>query len=365
MDHMIRDWMIIIGVCLIMVVLIDALRRVFKDRRDEVRLNAKISRRDLEGVDDDDSFDLLTELPNGGARIVSRSDLQPSSVTEGAAAQPGVTNSVPSSVASTGISAEANEAATTESAEALSMQPEAAPEPDLESESAPASEPELPSFSATDDDHAPVSIPAAQEAEPTQDPVPEASTANTVGQADKNEPKDEDSAVETMDWLEGLDVPEAEPEPEARLPRDLDPHVFVLNVMSRSESGFAGSDILGVLLACDLRFGDMDFFHRHEHRAGRGPIQFSVCNMLKPGVFNIDEMGSLYTRGLMFFITLPGPEDMLKAFDYMHETAKAVAKNLDGYLLDETRSGITRQSIEHMRQQIRELERRVALQNRR
>jgi cell division protein ZipA len=38
---------------------------------------------------------------------------------------------------------------------------------------------------------------------------------------------------------------------------------------------------------------------------------------------------------------------------------------LDGYLLDETRSGVTRQSIEHMRQQIRELERRVALQNRR
>lgn len=78
MDHMIRNWMIIIGFCLIMVVLLDALRRVFKDRRDEVRLNAKISRRDLEDLDDD-SFNLLTELPNGGARIVSRTDLQPAS----------------------------------------------------------------------------------------------------------------------------------------------------------------------------------------------------------------------------------------------------------------------------------------------
>ena len=78
MDHMIRNWMIIIGFCLIMVVLLDALRRVFKDRRDEVRLNAKISRRDLEDLDDD-SFNLLTELPNCGARIVSRTDLQPAS----------------------------------------------------------------------------------------------------------------------------------------------------------------------------------------------------------------------------------------------------------------------------------------------
>jgi cell division protein ZipA len=61
---------------------------------------------------------------------------------------------------------------------------------------------------------------------------------------------------------------------------------------------------------------------------------------------------------------LPGPEDMLKAFDYMYETAKAVAKNLNGDVLDDTRSAITRQSLDHMRQQIRELERRLALLDR-
>lgn len=350
MDHMIRNWMIIIGFCLIMVVLLDALRRVFKDRRDEVRLNAKISRRDLEDLDDD-SFNLLTELPNGGARIVSRTDLQPASEgQDGEVAQ-----------------------ATVEPAVALGDVPEIKPPDEVPKEdldewvqnpsAGSDTELELPSFSARDDDEQ-----LAVDVDPVplvQDDAPEIADDDLPAQGDSTLPGEESSAIETMDWLEGLEVPEAEPEPEARLPRDVDPHVFVLNVMSRSEVGFSGSDILGVLLACDLRFGDMDFFHRHEHRAGRGPIQFSVCNMLKPGVFNIDDMGSLRTRGLMFFITLPGPEDMLKAFDYMHETAKAVAKNLDGYLLDETRSGVTRQSIEHMRQQIRELERRVALQKRR
>ena len=34
---------------------------------------------------------------------------------------------------------------------------------------------------------------------------------------------------------------------------------------------FRGEDILHILLACDLRFGDMNFFHRHEFEAGRGP----------------------------------------------------------------------------------------------
>ena len=361
MDLMIRNWMIIIGFCLIMVVLLDALRRVFKDRREEVRLNAKISRRDVEDLDGDDSFNLLTELPNGGARIVSRDDLQP--VSEGQDDDVATKSSEDSELSSSDSLSQPFAVVDTEASAGLSLEqaPDAKPEQSpgkaqtpesellSESEPTPATElvpePELPSFSATDDEEVMVTSPAEHPGDRT--------------------PQEEPPAVETMDWLEGLEVPEAEPEPEARLPRALDPHVFVLNVMSRSEVGFAGSDILGVLLACDLRFGDMDFFHRHEHRAGRGPIQFSVCNMLKPGVFNIDDMGSLHTRGLMFFITLPGPEDMLKAFDYMHETAKAVAKNLDGYLLDETRSGVTRQSIEHMRQQIRELERRVALQNRR
>lgn len=334
MDLMVRDWMIIIGAALILIVLADAVRRVYQDRRSEVRLNAKIARRDQESDDADDAFNLLNELPNGGARIVRRSDLQ------------------------------SNDASGNLSSEGPLVEPASPSEPDV-----PASEgddllddrPEdLPSFSATDPDE-PIAI--FREKDDSLSP-------DHAGERRQGEEVVEDLAVEaddspeTMDWLDSLEVPEPEPEPEARLPRDIDPHVFVLNVAARSERGFSGSDILGVLLACDLRFGDMDFFHRHEQRAGRGPIQFSVCNMMRPGVFNIDAMDDLYTKGLMFFVTLPGPEDMLKAFDYMHETAKVVAKNLDGDVLDETRSAITRQSLEHMRQQIRELERRIAMQQR-
>jgi len=61
----------------------------------------------------------------------------------------------------------------------------------------------------------------------------------------------------------------------------------------------------------------------------------------------------------VFFLTLPGPEDMMKAFDYMLETAQAVSKNLGGDVLDESRSVLTRQTLDHCRQQIRDLERRL------
>lgn len=138
----------------------------------------------------------------------------------------------------------------------------------------------------------------------------------------------------------------------------------MLHVVANDPAGFRGEDIMHILLACDLRFGDMDFFHRHEQAAGRGPIQFSVANMMQPGVFDIDRMAALNTQGLLFFVTLPGPQDMMKAFDYMLETAQAVARNLGGSVLDESRSVVTPQTLEHSRQQIRELERRMLARGR-
>tara|TARA_R110000823_G_scaffold130015_19_gene258105 strand:+ start:3715 stop:4533 length:819 start_codon:yes stop_codon:yes gene_type:complete len=155
------------------------------------------------------------------------------------------------------------------------------------------------------------------------------------------------------------DAVPASPSPAGKLPREPDPAVFMLNVVARNPEGFRGEDILHILLACDLRFGDMNFFHRHEFAAGRGAIQFSVANMMQPGVFDIDNMSDMNTPGLVFFLTLPGPEDMMKAFDYMLETAQAVSRNLGGDVLDESRSVLTRQATEHSRQQIRELEQRM------
>jgi len=319
MDLSIRDGMLVIGVVMIAAVVLDALRRTYGQRRNEIRLNAKITRTDVP-LTDADEFNLLKELPNGGARIVRRDDL----VAPADAGDTATAVAAPSNVAPQ---------------EGEAIRDAMAPGDD-----------HLPSFSATD----------AVEADLEDSRQPDNASLGDVPVGRTAAPAE----ITTLDWLEELEVPEPEPELEERLPRATDPHVFVLNVIARDEQGFSGTDILQILLACDLRFGDMDFFHRHEQSAGKGPIQFSVCNMVNPGVFDIDNMAEMRTRGLMFFVTLPGPEDMLKAFDYMYETAKAVAKNLGGDVLDDTRSAITRQSLDHMRQQIRELERRLALLDR-
>ena len=174
-----------------------------------------------------------------------------------------------------------------------------------------------------------------------------------------------DSDIENTDWLDGLgskddpsEVVKADAVPSGRVNQSA-PEVFMFNVVARSKQGFHGGDILHILLACDLRFGDMGFFHRHEREAGRGAVQFSVANMMQPGVSDIDNMAEMATPGLVFFLTLPGPVDMMQAFDYMLETAKAVARNLDADVLDESRSVVSKQTMEHNRQKIRDLELRL------
>jgi cell division protein ZipA len=159
----------------------------------------------------------------------------------------------------------------------------------------------------------------------------------------------------TADLMQGLTAVKDEPRADPGIP----PEVIMMFVTARDEAGFGGEDILQILLACELRFGEMDFFHRHEQAAGRGAIQFSVANMLQPGVFDIDAMSSFSTTGLTFFLSLPGPRDMMQAFEQMLETAECVAENLGGDLLDESRSAMTRQTLEHTRQRIRDLERRL------
>ncbi len=316
MDLTIRDWMVVIGVVLIVAVGLDAWRRVQRERRPKVKV--KLAPAGATGTERENDLAWLKELPNGGARVVDRRDLI------------NATNKSDAAKREKAAAAGAAAAAKTPKLKAAKPRPA--------SEQAPASS-------------------AATDAEEL--------VSGMSGGDVEGEPA-------TLDWLDNIAPDEDDSLPPlqrpavdaGRLPRDVDPEVFMLNVVARDSEGFRGEDILHILLACDLRFGDMNFFHRHEFEAGRGAIQFSVANMMQPGVFDIDHMGDFNTPGLVFFLTLPGPEDMMKAFDYMLETAQAVARNLNGDVLDESRSVLSRQSLEHCRQQIRDLERRMLARTR-
>jgi cell division protein ZipA len=348
LDLTIRDWMVIVGSLLIVAVIVDAWRRIRAERRAQVRLKIASTDDDVEAIDD---IVTMRELPNGGARVLKREDLIAARREHDAA------------VAEAADAAEAAQAEETAEGEEATATPP--PQPVAETQGAPAAR-----RAAAGGAAGPLSGRTGR-APKKKGSVRGASTPGSESEAPAGEAEDRSQPLAgvrpdrgepaNLDWLEDL-PPEGETPAEhegGELPRGPASEVFILHVISRDARGFDGKAILEILLACDLRFGDMDFFHRHEREAGRGPIQFSVANMLKPGVFDIDHMTEMRTRGLVFFLTLPGPQDMTTAFDYMLETARAVARNLDGEVLDESMSALTEQSISHARQQIRDLERRL------
>ena len=105
----------------------------------------------------------------------------------------------------------------------------------------------------------------------------------------------------------------------------------------------------------------MDIFHRHQEDNGQGNVQFSMVSSIQPGSFDLDKVDEQTTPGVTFFMSLPGPVDNIQAFDYMFEMAKVIAKNMGGEVKDEQHSVMTAQTAEHVRQEIRDYERKKRL----
>ena len=123
---------------------------------------------------------------------------------------------------------------------------------------------------------------------------------------------------------------------------------------------FAGPDIEAALRSVRMVPGEHAIWHRRaESEAGRITL-FSTASMVEPGYLDPEHtLPGLQTPGLVFFMQLPLPVDGEQALEAMLATAYRVSVKLDGHLLDGTRSTMTRQVAEHMREQLREHRRQL------
>jgi len=137
---------------------------------------------------------------------------------------------------------------------------------------------------------------------------------------------------------------------------------IVMTVMARSGENFSGSALRHALESANLHHGEMNIFHRHEQPEDhRTPTLFSAANVLAPGYFEPARMDTLSSPGIAMFMRLPGPERPVDAFQQMLDAAQTVAQDLNGTLCDETRSTLTPQSINHLRERIADFGRRQML----
>lgn len=138
--------------------------------------------------------------------------------------------------------------------------------------------------------------------------------------------------------------------------------LLVLNIVAPTGNLFEGNDLLRVFLSSNLRFGEMDIFHFYRDGADEGPVLFSLANIVVPGTFDLAQMEDFTTRGVSLFLTLPvAGGGALKALDNLFATAWRIAEQLGGELKDENRSVFTAQTAEHYRQRVMEHQRRKAL----
>ncbi|MBK1643622.1 cell division protein ZipA [Thiocapsa imhoffii] len=145
-----------------------------------------------------------------------------------------------------------------------------------------------------------------------------------------------------------------EPESRAATP---EPLLIQLSVSARREP-FDGLELMEVAESVGLRPGRMEIFHCLDEFDDDTRIYFSMANMVKPGTFPFQEMTTFKTPGLMLFAQLDGrPEDMT-ILEEMIATARKLATDLDGVVLDETRRPLTVNKEEMMRQAVLEHERR-------
>lgn len=135
--------------------------------------------------------------------------------------------------------------------------------------------------------------------------------------------------------------------------------VIVVHLVAGKGEAFAGRELLSGLLEQGMRYGEMNIFHLHQRGSAGDQLLFSMANAMEPGTFDIDRMEKETFRGVTFFLKLPGPSSPSEALNRMLTVARNLATNLSGELRDEQRSVLTRQTEEHLRQRVQDFERRA------
>lgn len=344
-----REWLIAIGTLVILGIVIDGLRRMRRARKESIAISSGMGADDLDDSPLDKDYN--PELPNGGARTISRDTLEERGYVKPeknrlARPESRPTRPVVESSRNTGPEQpEPSEAPEAPEQLAASDTGHSAYDDDT-GWGAVDDEPEMPD---TDDGilGEPRIVGGEGPGKPGSDVEDqgEAVPPTVTTEVEEDTARREQAAHISGQPLAGSNRPEAQ-------------EVVVINVLAKADENFTGPRLKALFEACGLEHGDMDIYHRHEQSDTTSPVQFSVASAVEPGTFKPDDMPGLSTPGISFFMSMPGPTNSMQAFEFMLETAQCVVRNLGGELKDERRSVMTPQTIEHCRQRIREFERK-------
>ena len=205
-------------------------------------------------------------------------------------------------------------------------------------------------------DSAPADVPSTLAAGPT---VPQdiAQFGPQLGELDLIIPNaiDDDGVSEQINRLEAFSAATASTTNRGTAEPGL---VIALTLMARGGERFGGATLRVALEELGFRHGRMQVFHHYDRlESGRRVPLCSVANVVNPGTFELDSMDESVTPGLALFMQVSGHEAENAKLDRMLQLGGELAQRLGGELLDETRSTLTNQAINHLRERIAEFAR--------
>jgi len=128
---------------------------------------------------------------------------------------------------------------------------------------------------------------------------------------------------------------------------------IIIHVMAQPGAKFIGYDLYQSLTSAGLTYGDMKIFHRYAEKSEKTKnILFSVASAVNPGTIDLDDIGAFSTIGLTLFMDYSKQKTASATFQLMLNTAKLLAEDLNGVILDANRQTWSLQSENECRRKI-------------
>ncbi len=122
----------------------------------------------------------------------------------------------------------------------------------------------------------------------------------------------------------------------ATKPEQNNNQVIVIYVVAPENSYFKGNDLQQALDKEGFLFGAKSIYHRHSEFNCHSPVLFSLANVDGHGEFDIEKMAEMRTFGVALFMETPVEYGTDRTnLRFMINSAKALAKDLNGYLLSD------------------------------
>jgi cell division protein ZipA len=133
--------------------------------------------------------------------------------------------------------------------------------------------------------------------------------------------------------------------------------IVTIRILSRRTAPFPAEELVLALREAGLRHGRHGIFHHFPTAEDDTPV-FSVASLTEPGSFDLTRLRTDVYQGVSLFLELPAPIEGVAAFDAMVNTGRAIAKRLDGNLVDEHGSTLSVQRERYLREEVIEFQHR-------